>query len=143
MPLWQLLSSTDSPKLVILPEVDVWHKQGKVCALRLTCASIFPGQAWQGLAHQRRPRRGAGRRSLLSKSAPPAPRATTALQNSLCFNCFVSLWSASLHLGTVNLTACVPHAAAPCTALLWQLIHRCLPSSLDPFLRASGKEIFS
>lgn len=140
MPLWQLCPSTE---LVILPKVDVWHKQGKVCALRLTCMSIFPGKACQGLTQQRHPHRGAWKSRLLSKSAPSAPRAAVALQNSLCFNGFVPLWSASLHLGTVNLTTCVPHTAAPCAALLRQLIHHCLPSCPDPFLRASRKEIFN
>lgn len=105
MPLWQLLPSTE---LVILPKVGVWHKQGKVCALHLTCVSIFPGKAWQGL-----------------------------LQKS--FNGFVWPWSASSHQGTVNLTTCVPHTAAPCAALLRQLSHHCLPLCLDPFRRASRR----
>lgn len=132
MPLRQLLPSTE---LVILPKVDVWHKQGKVCALHLTCMSTFPGRAWQELAQQRHPRRGAWRSSLLPKSAPSAPRAGAAPQNSLCFNGLVSLWSASLHLGTVNLTTCVPHTAAPCAVLLRQLY-----PSLPPLLSGSLSE---
>lgn len=86
MPLWQLLPS---PALVILPKVEVWHKQGKGCALHLTCTSIFPGKSGRGCLSRDIPAE-----ELLSESAPSAPRAAAALQNSLCCNGFVSLCSA-------------------------------------------------
>lgn len=65
MPLWQLLPS---PAWVILPKVEVWHKQGKGCALHLTCMSIFPGKPGRGSLSRDIPAE-----ELLSESAPSAP----------------------------------------------------------------------
>lgn len=130
MPLWKLLPS---PALVILPKVEVWHKQGMVCALHLTCMSVFTGKAWQWLSAETSPKRSF---SLNQRPLPPEqlqPSRTPCAVMALCHSAVP---------GDGKSHPLCSSTAASCHALT--TTYPSLPPLLpDPLLKASGKEIFN